>query len=45
MKENTILVNTSRGEIVEIPALIRALESGKLWGCALDVFEGEKKYD
>ena len=45
MKENTILVNTSRGEIVEIPALIRALESGKLRGCALDVFEGEKKYE
>ena len=44
MRENVILVNTSRGEIVEIPALIMALESGKLWGCALDVFEGEKKY-
>ena len=44
MKPNCILVNTSRGEIVEIPALIKALESGKLWGCALDVFEGEKKY-
>ena len=44
MKDGVILINTSRGEIVEIPALIRALESGKLWGCALDVFEGEKKY-
>ena len=44
MKQNCILVNTSRGEIVEIPALIKALESGKLWGCALVVFEGEKKY-
>ena len=44
MKDGVILVNTSRGEIVEIPALIRALETGKLWGCALDVFEGEKKY-
>ena len=40
MKDGVILINTSRGEIVEIPALIRALESGKLWGCALDVFEG-----
>ena len=28
MKENVILVNTSRGEIIEIPALIKALESG-----------------
>ena len=44
MKDGVILVNTSRGEIVEIPALIKALETGKLWGCALDVFEGEKKY-
>jgi len=44
MKPNCILVNTSRGEIVEIPPLIKALESGHLWGCALDVFEGEKKY-
>ena len=44
MKDRVILINTSRGEIVEIPALIKALESGKLWGCALDVFEGEKKY-
>ena len=40
-----ILINYNlRGEIVEIPALIKALDSGKLWGCALDVFEGEKKY-
>ena len=44
MKEGVILINTSRGEIVEISALISALESGKLWGCALDVFEGETKY-
>ena len=44
MKDGVILIKTSRGEIVEIPSLIRALESGKLWGCALDVFEGEKKY-
>jgi len=44
MKNDVVLVNTSRGEIVHIPSLIKALESKKLWGVALDVFEGEKKY-
>jgi len=44
MKQDVILVNTSRGEIVHIPSLLKALESKKLWGVALDVFEGEKKY-
>merc|ERR1712059_89264 len=44
MKTDVILVNTSRGEIVHIPSLIKALEAKKLWGVALDVFEGEKKY-
>jgi len=44
MKNNVVLVNTSRGEVVHIPSLIQALESKKLWGAALDVFEGEKKY-
>ena len=44
MKENVIIVNTSRGEIIHIPSLIQALEDKKLWGVALDVFEGEKNY-
>ena len=44
MKDEVILVNTSRGEIVHIPSLIKALEEKKMWGVALDVFEGEKKY-
>jgi len=44
MKQDVVLVNTSRGEIVHIPSLIKALEEKKLWGVALDVFEGEKKY-
>ena len=33
----------SRGEIVHLPSLIKALEEKKMWGVALDVFEGEKK--
>lgn len=44
MMPEVVLVNTSRGEIVHIPSLVEALESKKLWGVALDVFEGEKKY-
>ena len=44
MMNDVVLVNTSRGEIIHLPSLIEALESKKLWGVALDVFEGEKKY-
>jgi len=44
MMNDVVLVNTSRGEIIHLPSLIDALESKKLWGVALDVFEGEKKY-
>jgi len=44
MKDDIVLVNTSRGEIIHLPSLIKALEAKKMWGVALDVFEGEKKY-
>jgi phosphoglycerate dehydrogenase-like enzyme len=41
MKADSILVNVSRGEIVDETALISHLESGKFRGVALDVFEQE----
>ncbi|KIY47041.1 hypothetical protein FISHEDRAFT_66214 [Fistulina hepatica ATCC 64428] len=43
MKDNSFLVNTSRGAIVDEEALIQALESGKIKRAGLDVFVGEPK--
>ena len=43
MKDNVIFINLSRGHVVEIPALVNALKSGKVWGAAVDVFPSEPK--
>ena len=43
MKDNVIFINLSRGHVVEIPALVNALRSGKVWGAAIDVFPYEPK--
>ena len=42
MKKNSVLINTSRGKIVDTAALHRALRSGHLSGCCLDVLEIER---
>ena len=44
MKQGAMLINTSRGPLVDAKALVDCLKSGKLRGVALDVYEFEEKY-
>ncbi len=42
MKPGAVLINVSRGALIETRALIDALKSGRLGGVALDVYEEEE---
>jgi len=44
MKQGSILINTSRGSIIDTKALIKCLKEGKLGAAGLDVYEEEEAY-
>lgn len=41
-RKGVILINTSRGQVIETSLLVSVLQSGKVRGACLDVFENEK---
>ncbi len=43
MKDGVIFVNLSRGHVVDIPALVKYVEKGKIGGVGIDVFPEEPK--
>jgi phosphoglycerate dehydrogenase-like enzyme len=45
MREGAILINTSRGEVLDLDALARILEEGRLLGAGLDNFPNEPHPD
>ena len=44
MKNGVMLINTSRGGLIQTQALIQALKSGKIGSAGLDVYEEEDEY-
>jgi len=43
MKDGVLFLNLSRGHVVDISALAEAVKSGKVAGCAVDVFPSEPR--
>jgi D-3-phosphoglycerate dehydrogenase len=41
MKEGVVIVNTARGAVMDEDALVKALDSGRVFSCGLDVYEDE----
>lgn len=45
MRRDAVLVNTSRGPVVDEAALVEALRAGEIAGAALDVYEREPEVE
>ena len=41
MKDGVVIINTARGELFELPVLLKGIEEKKIGALAMDVFEGE----
>jgi len=44
MKRGVVIINTSRGGLIETSDLLAALKSGQVGAAGLDVYEGEKEF-
>ena len=43
MKKGVVIINTSRGDVIDTHALVAALRDGTVWGAGLDVLESERE--
>lgn len=43
MKQNVMLINTSRGALIDTKAVVKGLKSGKIGSLGIDVYEQEEK--
>ena len=44
MKDNVMIINTSRGKVIDTKALVEGLKSGKIGAAGLDVYEEESQF-